>query len=131
VRWRLALALAVSALLGSLALAACGGDDDEGDVGEIQPVAADCGEVQYSGSDSASKLIVSDLPLQGDSAERSAQMNDAIVTRVEDGITGSFVITPTGDAAPAPISVERAAEEFELAKTITPSPELIKAARGG
>jgi branched-chain amino acid transport system substrate-binding protein len=67
----------------ALGLAACGGDDDEGDVSDIQPVEAECGEVQYSGSGSAEKLIVSDLPLQGDSAERSKQQNDAIVQELE------------------------------------------------
>ena len=40
---------------------------------------ANCGDLQYSGSGKAEKLIVSDLPLHGDSAERSKQMNDAIV----------------------------------------------------
>jgi branched-chain amino acid transport system substrate-binding protein len=37
-----------------------------------------CGAVQYGGSGAAQALIVSDLPLQGDSKQRSAQMNDAI-----------------------------------------------------
>ena len=37
-----------------------------------------CGVVQYGGSGSAQALIVSDLPLQGDSRQRSLQMNDAI-----------------------------------------------------
>ena len=37
-----------------------------------------CGAVQYGGSGAAEALIVSDLPLQGDSKQRSAQMNDAI-----------------------------------------------------
>ena len=48
-------------------------------ISAIQAVDADCGDVQYAGSGDASKLIVSDLPLKGDSAERSRQMNDAIV----------------------------------------------------
>ncbi|MGN6816603.1 MAG: branched-chain amino acid ABC transporter substrate-binding protein [Solirubrobacterales bacterium] len=39
---------------------------------------ANCGPVQYGGSGSAEALIVSDLPLQGDSRQRSLQMNDAI-----------------------------------------------------
>lgn len=39
---------------------------------------ANCGTVQYGGSGSAEGLIVSDLPLQGDSRQRSLQMNDAI-----------------------------------------------------
>lgn len=37
-----------------------------------------CGPVQYGGSGQAQALIVSDLPLQGDSRRRSLQMNDAI-----------------------------------------------------
>jgi branched-chain amino acid transport system substrate-binding protein len=37
-----------------------------------------CGAVQYGGSGPAQALIVSDLPLQGDSKQRSRQMNDAI-----------------------------------------------------
>jgi branched-chain amino acid transport system substrate-binding protein len=37
-----------------------------------------CGAVQYGGKGTAEALIVSDLPLQGDSRQRSTQMNDAI-----------------------------------------------------
>jgi branched-chain amino acid transport system substrate-binding protein len=37
-----------------------------------------CGLVQYGGSGQAQALIVSDLPLQGDSRRRSLQMNTAI-----------------------------------------------------
>jgi branched-chain amino acid transport system substrate-binding protein len=45
----------------------------------LTPVAAStCGGVMYGGSGSPSALIVSDLPLQGDSRQRSLQMNDAI-----------------------------------------------------
>ncbi len=42
-----------------------------------------CGPLQYGGSGSPNALIVSDLPLQGDSRERSLQMNDAIVLVLE------------------------------------------------
>lgn len=43
------------------------------------PVASPtCGPVQYGGAGSPQALIVSDLPLQGTSSGRSAQMNDAI-----------------------------------------------------
>jgi branched-chain amino acid transport system substrate-binding protein len=76
VRPRLALASAAAALIAALAISACG---DGNDISEIQAVEADCGSVQYAGSGEASKLIVSDLPLKGDSAERSRQMNAAIV----------------------------------------------------
>ncbi|HEY2335193.1 MAG TPA: ABC transporter substrate-binding protein [Solirubrobacterales bacterium] len=45
----------------------------------VTPVgSAACGAVQYGGPGAAQALIVSDLPLQGDSRERSLQMNDAI-----------------------------------------------------
>jgi branched-chain amino acid transport system substrate-binding protein len=45
----------------------------------VTPVASSaCGPVQYGGSGEAQALIVSDLPLQGDSRRRSLQMNNAI-----------------------------------------------------
>jgi branched-chain amino acid transport system substrate-binding protein len=45
----------------------------------VTPVASpSCGAIQYGGAGAAQALIVSDLPLQGDSRERSVQMNDAI-----------------------------------------------------
>jgi branched-chain amino acid transport system substrate-binding protein len=75
------LALVVLALLASaLLFAACGGGDNDNKVSGVQAVEnAECGDVQYSGSGEPSKLIVSDLPLGGDSAERSDQQNKAIV----------------------------------------------------
>ena len=74
---RLALALgAAVAVVAALAISACG---DDSKISAIQAVDADCGDVQYAGSEEASKLIVSDLPLKGDSAERSRQMNNAII----------------------------------------------------
>jgi branched-chain amino acid transport system substrate-binding protein len=79
VRPRLALASAAAALFAALVISGCG---DDSDVSEIQAVEADCGSVQYAGSGEASKLIVSDLPLKGDSAERSRQMNAAIVQEI-------------------------------------------------
>ena len=74
------LALSIAALAIVPALAACG--DEQEEVTAVRPVDADCGEVMYSGSAEPSKLIVSDLPLHGDSAERSEQMNDAILQEV-------------------------------------------------
>jgi branched-chain amino acid transport system substrate-binding protein len=71
--------LAVAAIAAALLLAACGGGGDDENVSGVQAIDANCGDVQYSGSGEPSKLIVSDLPLQGDSAERSKQQNDAIV----------------------------------------------------
>lgn len=43
-----------------------------------------CGAIQYGGPGAAEALIVSDLPLQGDSRQRSLQMNDAIRLVLED-----------------------------------------------
>jgi branched-chain amino acid transport system substrate-binding protein len=78
----LALVLtACAALLAGVLLAACG-DDDNGETDAVQAIDADCGEVMYSGSGEPSKLIVSDLPLRGDSAERSKQQNDAILQEI-------------------------------------------------
>jgi branched-chain amino acid transport system substrate-binding protein len=46
----------------------------------VTPVASStCGPVQYEGAGQPRALIVSDLPLQGASRQRSVQMNDAIV----------------------------------------------------
>jgi branched-chain amino acid transport system substrate-binding protein len=77
---RLALVLAAcAAIAAGLVLAACGGNGNN-EVKGVQAIeGADCGDVQYSGSGTPSKLIVSDLPLRGDSAERSKQQNQAIV----------------------------------------------------
>jgi branched-chain amino acid transport system substrate-binding protein len=80
VRRTQALALLALAVAASLALVACGGGgDNDKTITSVQAIDADCGDVQYHGSGEASKLIVSDLPLKGDSAERSKQQNDAIV----------------------------------------------------
>ena len=73
---RLVLAGA-AAIAAGLVLVACGGGDNK--VTSVKGVDANCGDIEYSGSGHPDKLIVSDLPLQGDSAERSKQMNDAIV----------------------------------------------------
>lgn len=44
----------------------------------VAVASSSCGAVQYGGAGTAQALIVSDLPLQGDSRQRSRQMNDAI-----------------------------------------------------
>jgi hypothetical protein len=62
---------------------------------------------------------------------RAGTIAQLFKTQVTDGIAGSFTITPSGDPEPAPISVQRAGETFELAKAITPPPQLVAAARGG
>jgi branched-chain amino acid transport system substrate-binding protein len=69
----------MAAIAAALLLAACGGGGDDNKVSGVQAIDANCGDVEYHGSGEPSKLIVSDLPLQGDSAERSKQQNDAIV----------------------------------------------------
>ncbi|MGH2982217.1 MAG: hypothetical protein ACRDKV_09285, partial [Solirubrobacterales bacterium] len=80
----LVMALFACAIL-ALGLAACGDDDDGGDeVSAVEAVDANCSDVEYQGEGDPSALIVSDLPLQGDSAERSAQMNDAIRLELDD-----------------------------------------------
>jgi branched-chain amino acid transport system substrate-binding protein len=82
VRRRLALSTAAVATVAAASMiAACGGDNER-EVTGVRPVAADYGEVMYSGSGEPSKLIVSHLPLHGDSAERSEQMNEAILQEV-------------------------------------------------
>jgi ABC-type branched-subunit amino acid transport system substrate-binding protein len=62
---------------------------------------------------------------------RAGAISELFKTDVKDGIVGDFVITPTGDPEPAPISVQRAQKNFVLARTITPPPDLVSAARGG
>ena len=80
---RLASVLAVAAAIAAaFALAACGGGGGgttTDHIGNVQGIQADCGSIEYHGSGQPQKLIVSDLPLKGASAERSKQMNDAIV----------------------------------------------------
>ncbi len=60
---------------------------------------------------------------------RAGTIHTLFKTRVTDGIAGS-AITPRGDPQPAPISVQKAADTFELEKTIVPPPALVSAARG-
>lgn len=85
----LAAVLAILAL--AVGLTACGGDSGTDDasadadgaaVETVEGVAAveleNCGPVEYGGEGEPQLLIVSDLPLQGASSERSEQMNDAI-----------------------------------------------------
>jgi branched-chain amino acid transport system substrate-binding protein len=69
----------VAALALVLALAACGDGDGGGEVSGVQALSEDfCTEVEYGGAGDPDVLIASDLPKQGDSAERTEQMNDAI-----------------------------------------------------
>ncbi len=68
--------LVALAVLTALALAVFAGARAEAAVTPVDSSA--CGPVQYGGAGPADALIVSDLPLQGDSRRRSLQMNDAI-----------------------------------------------------
>jgi len=78
----------VAALMAtSVVLFACGGSDDSDSSSSTQlaGVNADtCGDIIYDGEGDPEALIVSDLPLQGDSEDRSKQMNDAIEQVLDD-----------------------------------------------
>jgi len=82
------LLVALAAVALAAALAACGDDDDdEGgrEFAHVQPADTEtCGEIEYGGEGEPTVLIVSDLPAQGDSAERTKQMNDAIRAQLDD-----------------------------------------------
>ena len=65
------------------------------------------------------------------SADRADVTGALLRSRVENGIVGSFTITPTGDPTLGPVSVSVAGDSFELAEEILPPPELVAAARGG
>ena len=68
------LALAAVALIAALGTGAASGAGG----GAAAVALKACGPVQYGGAGEPAALIVSDLPLQGDSRQRSTQMNDAI-----------------------------------------------------
>jgi hypothetical protein len=77
-RVRLILGCASAVILAAGVLGSCGGDDDE-EVAGIEPAAASsCEPVECGGSGEPQALIVSDLPMRGDSAERSKQQVEAI-----------------------------------------------------
>ena len=65
-------------------IAGCGSDDGDSTTTDSAEVALAgvqsdaCGEVEYGGEGEPEALIVSDLPMQGDSAERSSQQVEAI-----------------------------------------------------
>ena len=69
--------------------------------------------------------------IQKGNATRSGTVAQLTKTHVTNGIIGSFSISPTGDPEPASVSVQQAGDTFVLAKTITPPPQLVTAARGG
>jgi branched-chain amino acid transport system substrate-binding protein len=72
--------LVLSALLISLlvVVAVLGAGAASGAAGATAVSLKACGSVQYQGKGAPEALIVSDLPLDGDSRQRSLQMNDAI-----------------------------------------------------
>jgi branched-chain amino acid transport system substrate-binding protein len=72
------LSLAATLLLGVVGVLALGGDSRAAEPGVTAVDSSACGPVQYGGAGTSQALIVSDLPLQGDSRRRSLQMNDAI-----------------------------------------------------
>jgi branched-chain amino acid transport system substrate-binding protein len=76
------LGISLLALLGLVALLS--GTSAAADGGVVAVDSAACGAVQYGGAGEAQALIVSDLPLQGESRRRSVQMNDAIRLVLED-----------------------------------------------
>ena len=77
------LALVVVAL--AAGFAACD-DDDSGDSADAtaQPLGGACEDVEYGGEGEPEALIASDLPMQGDSRERSEQMVEAIRLALEE-----------------------------------------------
>ncbi len=68
------------------ALATCGGEDDPSSATTSKPAGAsvrgldlaNCAEPEYGGDEKPEGLIVSDLPMQGESAERSEQQAEAV-----------------------------------------------------
>lgn len=71
------LALA-ALLLSGLVLFALGGHSRAASGSATAVASSACGPLQYGGEGGPEAVVVSDLPLQGDSKQRSLQMNDAI-----------------------------------------------------
>jgi branched-chain amino acid transport system substrate-binding protein len=76
-RRRLLPALLAGAIVAAVAMVGAGAATGA-DAGATAVALKACGPVQYGGTGAPAELIVSDLPLRGDSSERSTQMNDAI-----------------------------------------------------
>jgi branched-chain amino acid transport system substrate-binding protein len=72
------LAGLAGALLASLIILVAGTEGGAAQAAVTPVASAACGPVQYEGAAPAQGLVVSDLPLQGDSSRRSLQMNAAI-----------------------------------------------------
>ncbi|HEY5943748.1 MAG TPA: branched-chain amino acid ABC transporter substrate-binding protein [Solirubrobacterales bacterium] len=65
-------------LLTAIALFAFGGNSGAATAGVAPISSSACGPLQFGGQGAPEAIVVSDLPLQGDSKQRSLQMNDAI-----------------------------------------------------
>ena len=76
---RLTKTLGLAALLlTAIALFAFGGNSGAAGPAATPVSSPACGPLQFGGQGAPEAIVVSDLPLQGDSKQRSAQMNDAI-----------------------------------------------------
>jgi branched-chain amino acid transport system substrate-binding protein len=71
------LALLIAAF--GIAAVGCGGDDDDGDGGEVAALpSASCGPIRYEGEGEPDALIASDFPLQGANRALTTEMADAV-----------------------------------------------------
>jgi branched-chain amino acid transport system substrate-binding protein len=121
------LSLAAALLLGLGVFAV----SDDSRAADPAPVAVDtpaCGPVQYGGAGAAEALIVSDLPLQGDSRRRSLQMNDAIRLVLEGSswrASGRNVAFQPCDDSEADTGLWSAAQCKENARAYAATPSLL------
>src|SRR6266511_4178095 len=87
-RFRQLIAVAGASLLAA-GVAACGNDEDEttapvDTTTAVKALPSPCADVEYEGEGEPDALIASDLPMQGDSAERSEEMVEAIRLALDD-----------------------------------------------
>ena len=81
----------------------------------------------YAGQ--AAEVVLGAIEAGGTS--RSLTINAVANTKIENGITGSFEILPSGDPSVGPITVSKAGKTFSPVKVIEPSSKLVAAARKG
>jgi branched-chain amino acid transport system substrate-binding protein len=75
----MALRRAVLAIVFACLLAGCGDDESQSGGGKIAGLSiSSCAPAEYEGDGDPTALIVSDLPMRGDSADRSSQQVEAI-----------------------------------------------------
>ena len=67
----------------------------------------------------------------GTGGDRSGVIRAVLSTKVQNGITGSFDILPSGDPSVGPITVSVAKKIFTPFRVVKPSSSLVKAARQG